>query len=117
MLIWLLVLMKQASQLEMEMMHLKSSALLKAKIVTSTDKRINPNGHEIHGIKEIATRSTLAAMGMPITGTTELRSTAENTKVTTKVTTHHVVYTAMITTIQESTATERPTEPRTAESI
>ena len=54
---------------------------------------------------------------MPITGMTELPSTAENTKVITKATTHHVVYTAMITTIQESTATERPTEPRTAESI
>ena len=109
--------MKQASQLEMETMYLKSSALQKAKIVTSIDELINLTGHEIHGIKEIATRSTLAAMGMPITGTTELRSTVENTKVRTKVTTHHVVYTAMITTIQESTAMERPMEPKTAELI
>ena len=107
--------MKQASQLETETMYLKSSALQKAKIVTSIDKLINLTGHEIHGIKEIAMRSTLAAMEMPITGMTELPSTAENTKVTAKATIHHVVYTAMITTIQESTAMEHHMELKTAE--
>ena len=68
--------MKQASQLEMETMS-EIIIIAEAKIVTSTTNNKSKWARDSwHQGNHEGTRSC----GMPITGTTELLSTAENTK-------------------------------------